>query len=420
MNNMFTVLKNKPFRSLFTAQVFSDMGNWLDFVAIQIIVAYQWGLDESAIASVIIVMGLPWVIIGPFAGVWVERLPKKAVMVITMAMKFIFVLGLYYSPNLYVLLLFVFLKGSAAALYDPARQSMIRQTVSEDELPQAVTLSQLSVNSTKIIGPALGAALIALFGAKSPFLFEMAGFAIGILFLLKLPAGRPISLPTEISEPKPKFISEFLAGIRHIIRTPLLRLSVLLSAAAFFIIFLYDGLFVFIAQAIGFTSENFGLLVSAVGCGSVAGSLFLGSWIRWKSFPIALMAGSSVFSGFLIVSLGLGGMHVFSMEEWGWLTGAFLLGVLGASQSVPYGYVLQSETPNEMMARVSAAASAIQTFSMLIAPAAGALLAKLWGVSSVLLGAGAATSFLGMFLVILLFTKQKHLSERKLSGYEQA
>ncbi|WP_366162750.1 hypothetical protein ABXS71_06885 [Bacillus infantis] len=76
-NGIFSPLKDKAFRSLFGAQVFSDLGNWLDFVALQVIVVYYWGLGESAIAAVIITLGIPWVLIGPFASVFVDRLPKK-------------------------------------------------------------------------------------------------------------------------------------------------------------------------------------------------------------------------------------------------------------------------------------------------------------------------------------------------------
>ncbi|WP_316568346.1 MFS transporter [Neobacillus sp. YIM B06451] len=409
-NNMFGVLRNKAFRSLFTAQLFSDLGNWLDFIAIQVIVAYHWNLGEEAIAAVIIVLGLPWVVIGPFASVFVERMSKKHVMIVTLLLRAVFVLGLFFSPNLYILLLFLLLKSTAGALYDPARQAMIRETVSEEELPRAVTLSQLSLNSMKIIGPALGAAIISVLGVKSPFLFEIAGFVIGTVFLFMLPASESrhaIKHKGKASAGKPAFKKELAEGIRHIFKVPVLRTSVILTAAALFIIFLYDGLFIFIAKSIGFTGESFGLLVSAVGLGSVAGAIFLGNWTRWKSLPVQFMSGSALFSGFLIICIGLGGHRVFTLADWGWMIGAFMLGVLGASQSVPYGYVLQSETPSQLMARVSAAASALQTFSMLVAPAAGALLAKLISVPNVMLLAGTATTLLGACILVAYSARKK-------------
>lgn len=413
---LFKPLKIRSYRSLFGAQVFSDLGNWLDFLALQILVVYHWGLDETAIASVIIAIGLPWVIIGPFASVFVERLPKKTVMIVCLLLRIIFVGGLFFSPNLYYLLLFVFLKGTVAALYDPARQSTIRLTIPDELLPEAVTLSQLSVNTMKIIGPALGGGIIALFGVKSPFLFEAAGFLIAIVFLITMPKlDEVVSADSkEDINGKPKrnsYWNDFIAGINHVVHTPLLKVAIILSSVAFFIIFLYDGLFVFIAQHIGFTEGKFGLLISSVGFGSVVGSLLLGQWTNWKSKPIHLMSTAAVFSGTLIISIGLGSMGVLNLPAFLWVVGTFVLGLLGSGQAVPYGYVLQSETPKHMMSRVSAAAMSLQTFSMLIAPATGALLAKLIGVSSVMIGAGTATCFLG--IVVLLFIFKKRSSENK-------
>ncbi|MFD5851175.1 MFS transporter [Cytobacillus oceanisediminis] len=420
---IFKPLKLKSFRSLFGAQLFSDLGNWLDFIALQVIVAYHWGLDETAIASVIIVLGLPWVIIGPFASVFVDRLPKKAVMIVCLLLRIVFVGGLFYAPNLYILLLFVFLKGTVSALYDPARQSAIRMIVPDSMLPEAVTLSQLSVNTMKIAGPALGGGIIAVFGPKSPFLFEAAGFIAAIVFLLFLPSLTSFEESdkrmAEDYTVKTSYWKEFSEGIKHIFHTPLLRVSIILSSAAFFIIFLYDGLFIFIAKQIGFNEGNFGLLISAVGAGSVAGSLLLGHWTGWNRKPVHLMSSSAILSGTFIVAVGLGGLGLLNFPPLVWIIGACLLGLLGAGESVPYGYVLQSETPKQMMGRVSAAAMSLQTFSMLIAPAAGALLAKQLGTSFVMIGAGLATTLLGSSMLMVIWKKSGSLqpiSRKQLDG----
>ncbi|MFP3512896.1 hypothetical protein SB775_25465 [Peribacillus sp. SIMBA_075] len=81
--------------------------------------------------------------IGPFASVFVDRLPKKKIMVICLFLSILIVAGLFFAPNLYTLLIFVFLKGTVAAIYDSARQSILRYTIRDNHLPQAVTLSQL-------------------------------------------------------------------------------------------------------------------------------------------------------------------------------------------------------------------------------------------------------------------------------------
>ncbi|MCM3595687.1 hypothetical protein M4D55_07830 [Metabacillus idriensis] len=84
---LFKPLKNPAYRSLFSAQVFSDLGNWLDFIALQVIIAYHWQYGEGAIAALITIMALPWVFIGPFASVFIDRRPKKRKSRICMSLK---------------------------------------------------------------------------------------------------------------------------------------------------------------------------------------------------------------------------------------------------------------------------------------------------------------------------------------------
>jgi len=399
---IFKPLKNKAYRSLFGAQVFSDLGNWLDFIAVQVIIAYHWELGEAAIASVIIITGIPWVVIGPLASVFVDRLPQKTLMITCLLFRILFVAGMLFAPNLYVMLLFVFLKATVAALYDPARQSAIRHTVTDDELSEAVTLSQLSVNTMKIIGPAMGGGLIALFGVRSPFIFEAAGFLIAVLILMAMP-----KIETEPSEKKQEksYLEDFKEGISHIFSARILKAAITLSSLGFFLIFLYDGLFVFVAQNLGFAGEEFGLLISSVGFGSVVGALLLGRFTSWKKQPIQLMALASVISGLLILLIGVSVYGVFELPKILWIAGVFLLGILASAEGVPFGYVLQSETPKNIMGRVSSAAASLQTFSMLVAPAAGAMLAKWIGVSGVLIGAGIATFFLGTIALAINMKK---------------
>ena len=128
------------------------------------------------------------------------------------------------------------------------------------------------------------------------------------------------------------------------------------------------------------------------------------------------MAGAAIFSGSLIILMGLGSMNVITLPHIGWLVGAFLLGFLGSGESVPYGFILQSETPKEMMGRVSAVATSLQTFSMLIAPTVGALLAKSIGVSAVLAGAGSATCLLGLVILLVIV---RRIGNQKESGEKQ-
>jgi hypothetical protein len=78
-----------------------------------------------------------------------------------------------------------------------------------------------------------------------------------------------------------------------------------------------------------------------------------------------------------------------------------LIGLSAAAVFVPYGYVVQVETPPELLGRVFATAGGIQNAFILIAPPLGAVLAELWGVGFVFTAAGIALALLGLVVFFL-------------------
>lgn len=80
---MFGPLKQRSFLKLYIAQVFSDMGNWPDFIALNVIIAYRWKLGPEMLAAETVACGLPWIVCGPVFAVYTDRFPKKIVMVLS-------------------------------------------------------------------------------------------------------------------------------------------------------------------------------------------------------------------------------------------------------------------------------------------------------------------------------------------------
>ncbi|MED0679968.1 MFS transporter [Aneurinibacillus thermoaerophilus] len=144
-STLFSPLSIQEYRRFYLVQLFSDLGNWFDFTILTVLIAYKWDLGESAVASLVIVYGLPWVLVGPFASVFVDRWERKKVLMITLLFRIIVVLGYIIAPNLFILLTLVLFKGVLASLFDPARQASIRMLVSSHQLSEAVTLAQISL-----------------------------------------------------------------------------------------------------------------------------------------------------------------------------------------------------------------------------------------------------------------------------------
>ena len=78
-----------------------------------------------------------------------------------------------------------------------------------------------------------------------------------------------------------------------------------------------------------------------------------------------------------------------------------LVGLSAAAVFVPYSYVVQVETPPELLGRVFATAGGVQNAVLLVAPPVGAVLAELWGVGFVFTAAGIALALLGLVVLFL-------------------
>ncbi|MGZ4031954.1 MAG: MFS transporter, partial [Tumebacillaceae bacterium] len=301
-----------------------------------------------------------------------------------------------------------FVKGVLGATFEPARQGVMNMITPKEILLEATSLSQLSVNTTKVIAPTLGGMLVVLGGARSTFLIEAVGFLLSALFLARLP--KLLSTRKEQSE-KGAFWSEFRAGVGHIGKSRMLAVAVTIMSVGMFLVFLYDGLIALWTEQSGMNQTQYGTLISAIGFGSVVGALVAGQWNSWRRHPLRMMCSISLCSGCLLALVGLNGLGYFSVYWLLWTGLFFLLGMMSSIRSVPYGYIMQTETPQEMMGRVSAAITAVQTFSMLIAPGIGALLVRYIGIGGVFLGAGAAVTLIGLtFLLTVARTKPASLT----------
>ncbi|WP_274361784.1 MFS transporter [Paenibacillus thermotolerans] len=390
-NAVFSPLKDVHYRKLFAGQVLSDFANWLDFLALSSIVVYAFGYGAWALSALSIAIGLPWVVIGPLAGARIGRLPGRTVLIVCDLLRAAIVFSFIWASSLTLLLILVFLKMCVSSVFDPVRQQGIKRLANPSLLAEASSLSQLSVSATKIVAPMLGGLCIAAGGATLTFWIGSGLYLLSAAVFCGLPRWRAADSgsgrkPAQAGGLRQSFA--FIAG-----RKPLLFAIVFMSAAMF-LVFLYDGLFVLFTKNLSMGESSRGLLMSAVGAGSVVGSLAAGQWTFWKAKPLAFMSRNGLLSGLLIAVVGAGGYGLLPTGLWLWVPIFALLGACGGFTAVPYGYLLQTETTEETIGPVAALSNALQSGSMLVAPLIGAALSVRLGVGGVFLGAGVAMCLL--------------------------
>ena len=398
---LLSPLRHRPFRLLFSGQVISDLGDWLNVLAILVLIVYRWHLGAAALAAFTVTMFLPIALIGPISGVWVDRWPRRTTMVVCDLTRAVLVLGLVWAPNLYVLLALVASTSTVSTFFSPARQAAIRSTVPDEDLLAANSLSQLSVQATKVIGPALGGVFVAIGGPHAAFFGDSASFLASAAILIRLPrlgVLAPAEQPGAAADSH--FWRQFRAGFVYIFHRRALTIAVSSVAMAAFIIFTFDALGTLALKDLGLGPTLLGLAVGGVGLGTAVGAVAIGQWgRRWHPFKI--MGTGDVVAGAMVAIIGAGVIIHANGASAGWIVVWLIAGLGAAAMIVPYGYVLQRETEPALMGRVAATANGLQTTCQMIAPLIGAAIATWLGVGVVFAASGIGLAALGIVVLLI-------------------
>lgn len=413
--SMFAPLKIKSYRNLFLGQFFSDFGGFLDIIALNILIIYVWELGPAYTAALLVIFSIPIVFIGPFTAVWVDRLPKKTVMLVCDLLRVGIAVALVFAANVYMLYALVFLKITFGAIFDPARQSMIRHTVPEQYLLQASSLGQILMNLVKIIAPAVGSALMLVTEPKTLFIMEAIGFAISAFFILGIPSLNEV----KSSSPKKEspFLAELKEGFSYIRSNYLLNFSIFSLSAGMFLIFLYEALFTPWAKSMGFLQSELGYIMTANGLGTVIGAIVIGKWTFWKNSPLHMMLYSGIVSGLFVSLFGFGSLEVLVLPKTAWILVFLIIGFTGAGAFVPFGYILQKETPSTLMGRVAGTSNSILNLAMFIGPVVGGLLATWLGSSFVFIGSGLLLTLYTTVVMVFINKKQRVIVQGEIKEF---
>lgn len=202
-------LRHRDFRLLWTGLVVSNVGTWMQFVAVGYLVD-RLTLSPLYLGLLALVQALPRFLFAPVGGALADRWDRKALLFWTngwLAASALVLAGLTLAGQVQVWhVLALAAMNSAVQSFDmPARHSWIPSLVDADEVLQAVTLNSVAFNGAGIVGPSLGGLVIAWAGEAGCFIFNALSYA-AVLLALRLmttsppPAAPRASVLTEVAE----------------------------------------------------------------------------------------------------------------------------------------------------------------------------------------------------------------------------
>jgi MFS family permease len=324
----FKALRHRNFQLYVGGQLVSLAGTWMQSIA-QGWLIYQISGSEAMLGVVGFAGAIPAFFISPWAGVVIDRVDKRKLLVATQvaSMLLAFVLAALTFSNLvqvwHVILLAVCL-GAVNSFDSPARQAFVVEMVGRDDLPNAIALNSMTFNAARIIGPAFGGLLLATVGSAWCFAINGLSFLAVIISLLAMrlnlaPRRREQGSPWE----------QLKSGVTYSMRQPDLRGLLLL--ALFFSTFGLAYMTVlpaFADRVLHGGATGYGLLTSAAGLGAVTGAFVVATYgdrgyrgrILFTAamlFPVALAlfaVNTNFFVGLLLAYLlGVGFMFQFTL-----------------------------------------------------------------------------------------------------------
>jgi len=280
------------FRGLWIATLVSNIGTWMNDVGAGWLMT-SLSSSPSIVALVAAASTFPVMLLALPAGAIADILDRRRLLiaaqvyflVVIGALALFTALGII-TPRL--LLGFTFAVGVGTALTMPAWSAIVPELVPADELPSAIALNSIGINISRAIGPAIAGVLVAVVGPWLVFALDALS-CIGVLAVLL----RWRREPRKSSLPAERFLSAIRVGLRFIMHTRALQ-AVLIRGAAFFIFASATwSLFpLVVRRELGRGPEVYGLLLTCIGIGAVAGAMLLPR-LREKVSRNTLVAGAS-------------------------------------------------------------------------------------------------------------------------------
>jgi MFS family permease len=358
MNAYIQLLRRNPdYARLWMAQAISLLGDWFSTIALLGLVARFSDSSGVAVSALLVARFLPPLIVGPFAGVLVDRLNRKMLMIVSDSTRVVIVLFFLLvndASHLWLVYVLTALQFSLSALFEPARSAILPRLVKPDDLVKANFLGSATWSVMLAAGAAIGGAVATLFGTSTALLIDASTFALSALFIASIRVSTATNTRSgDDQAPSADSTSQlgFRDGLRYIAQRPATAATLLIKLGGS--IGSVDTLMTIYATTLFVVGENgtgsLGVFYTAFGIGAVLSPIILN---RFNQDSVRIMR-RYVALGYAVITLGwflFGGAPSLFLAALGILVKAMGTSIYWTYSSV----ILQKTVPDKFLGRVFA------------------------------------------------------------------
>ncbi|MBV7506613.1 MFS transporter [Bacillus sp. sid0103] len=292
-------MKSKHFTALLLGQVFSLLGSSITNVILPIVVL-EVSKSTAMMGTVMAVYMLPFVILLPVSGIFVDKLNKVKIMFVVDFVRFFLMLllaAIAFMGQLNMVFLFIimFIMGTMDSFFQPAYSAVRAKVFTKDIRNAANSITQVSVQALRIFGPIIGGIIVSSFSAAWGFGIDAITYIISLFFLLSL-RSLTFQKSTDGLGQKNSIKQDFFEGIEVLKQESWLWITIL----TFSLINIFSGgiIRIIIPWLINiyydFEPVVFGLVLSASGAGAIVCGLVFGLRKEWKKRGLLAYIGVAV------------------------------------------------------------------------------------------------------------------------------
>ncbi len=281
---------------LWTGQAISELGSGLTGTALQLIAALSLGATPLQMGVLAALSAVPVLGLALFAGVWIDRLRRRPVMIaadlgraaLLLSIPVATALGVMRLSHLFVIMPMV---SVLSVFFDTAYQSFLPTLVARDQLMEANSKLGAARAGAEIMAPGLGGLLVQAIGGPSTMLLDALSFLSSAVLvgLMRTPEA-----PPALSREQERLGLAIREGLRALLERPLFRTFAVSTLVSSFFGNFFAGLYtLYVVRVLGFGPVVLGVAVGCGGLGSLAGALLAARLTRrFGGGPVAAYAAA--------------------------------------------------------------------------------------------------------------------------------
>jgi MFS family permease len=409
LNQYALIIRSRSYFPLWLGQIVSNFGDTLNYVALVILVLRLTG-SGLAVSVTVALEIVPILLLAPVAGVVIDRLPRKAILIASDLLRAALALGLGFAHSIWQIYVIVALFTCASVFFNPTVQAVIPALVERRSLLAANSVAWTTGRLVQIMASALAGGLIAWIGTTPAFVFNALTFIFSAAMITKL------RVPAHAGEVEVAskhgftgWMRDAAVGLSYVRRDDFIRKLLAVQALASFAVGATGALLVVLAERhLRLPPEGFAWLLMAIGAGALLGPILLGSFtqnyrdVRLLFVPYVIRGAGDILLAIVSAPVALLILFVYGLNT--------------STGMVVYNSLMQAYVPAEMRGRVFTLMDLSWNLMRLLSLGIGGVAVERFGVQVVFYVGGGLLMASGIIGLLFLYGHRIEESEGSAPG----